>query len=135
MPHVRISLLKGKSAAYLAALSDGVQRALVEAFDVPAADRFQVIEQCEPGELVFDRHYLGGPRSDDFVLVHVTAGRQRPDQAKRAFYLRLVEVLGMSPGIRPQDVMVVINVTASEDWSFSGGVPAIDALLNEKEAS
>jgi phenylpyruvate tautomerase PptA (4-oxalocrotonate tautomerase family) len=135
MPFVRISLLKGKSPAYLAALSDGVQRALVESFDVPATDRFQVIEQCDPEELVFDRDYLGGPRSDDFVLVQVTAGRQRPNELKQAFYRRLVDELGAVPGIRPQDVMVVINVTASEDWSFGGGVAAVDALLNEKETS
>ena len=32
MPFVRISLLKGKSPEYLRALSDGIHRALVEAF-------------------------------------------------------------------------------------------------------
>lgn len=135
MPFVRISVLKGKSPAYLAALSDSVQAALEEAFDVPPGDRFQVIQQCEPEELIFDRHYQGGPRSDDFVLVHVTAGRQRPGELKRAFYRRLAERLATSPGIRPQDLMVVITVTASEDWSFSGGVSAIDPINSEKESS
>jgi phenylpyruvate tautomerase PptA (4-oxalocrotonate tautomerase family) len=49
MPFVRISLLKGKSPEYLRALSDGIHRALVEAFDVPPADRFHEIQQHEPG--------------------------------------------------------------------------------------
>jgi hypothetical protein len=77
MPVSRISLLKGKSPDYLRALSNSLHQALVEAFNVPETDRFQAIHQHEPYELVFDRDYGGGPRSDDFVLVAVTAGKPR----------------------------------------------------------
>lgn len=73
MPISRISLLKGKSPAYLRALSDSLQRALEEAFEVPPTDRFQLFHQHEANELVFDRHYLGGPRSDDFVVIAIAA--------------------------------------------------------------
>ncbi|MDQ0395120.1 tautomerase family protein [Labrys monachus] len=125
MPFVRLSLLKGKSPDYLRSLSDTVHGALVEAFDVPADDRFQAIHQHEAGELVFDRHYLGGPRSDDFVLIAVTAGRPRSRQVKQAFYRRLVDGLAQAPGLRPEDVMVVITTTAPEDWSFGNGVASM----------
>lgn len=121
MPYVRMSLLKGKSPDYLRALSDNVHGALVETFDVPADDRFQVIHQHEPGELIFDPTYLGGPRSDGFVLIAITAGKPRAPEVKKAFYRRAVERLGQSPGIRPEDVMIVINTTSAEDWSFSRG--------------
>ena len=121
MPFTRISLLKGKSSEYVRALSDSLHKALVEAFDVPPDDRFQAIHQHEPGELIFDQNYLGGPRSDDFVLFAVTAGRPRTAQVKQAFYKRLATLLAESPGIRPEDVMVVVNTTSSEDWSFSSG--------------
>lgn len=122
MPMSRLSLLKGKPPAYLQALSDGLHQALVEAFEVPPDDRFQVIHQHDANELIFDRHYLGGPRSADFVLIHITAGRVRSKATKQAFYQRLVNLLVQSPGLRPEDVMVVINTTAAEDWSFAGGV-------------
>jgi quercetin dioxygenase-like cupin family protein/phenylpyruvate tautomerase PptA (4-oxalocrotonate tautomerase family) len=121
MPYVRMSLLKGKSPNYLRTLSEIVHRALVEAFDVPADDRFQIIHQHEPGELIFDPTYLGGPRSDDFVLITITAGKPRSTEVKKAFYRRVAELLEQSPGIRPEDVMIVINTTAGEDWSFSKG--------------
>jgi hypothetical protein len=121
MPFTRISLLKGKSPDYLRAVSDSLHRALVEAFDVPPDDRFQAIHQHEPGELVYDRTYLGGPRSDDFILFAVTAGRPRDTATKKAFYKRLVTLLGESPGIRPQDVMVVITTTHLDEWSFADG--------------
>lgn len=121
MPFARISLLAGKPPAYLEALSDGVHRALVESFEVPVDDRFQIIHQCSPQELVFDRHYQGGPRSEDFVLVSITAGRPRSPRVKQAFYRRLVERLVETPGIRPEDVMVVVTTTEAVDWSFGGG--------------
>jgi phenylpyruvate tautomerase PptA (4-oxalocrotonate tautomerase family) len=121
MPFTRISLLKGKSPDYLRAVSDSLHRALVEAFEVPPDDRFQAIHQHEPGELVFDRTYLGGPRSDDFILFAVTAGRPRDTATKKAFYKRLVTLLSESPDIRPQDVMVVITTTQLDEWSFADG--------------
>ena len=125
MPMTRISLLRGKPQSYMKALSDGVHRALVEAFDVPPDDRFQVIHQHAPEELVFDRNYMGGPRSDDYVLICVTAGKPRSTAMKQAFYRRLTEVLAESPGIHPKDVMVIISMTPFDGWSFSGGVGAL----------
>ncbi|WP_198918723.1 tautomerase family protein [Pseudomonas chlororaphis] len=121
MPFARISLHRGKSAEYLQALSQGLHEALVERFEVPLPDRFQIIHQHEAGELIFDRDYLGGPRSHDFVLIAITAGRPRSVETKRRFYRDLVERLGRAPGIDAEDVMVVITTTEAEDWSFGGG--------------
>lgn len=123
MPISRISLLKGKSPEYLQSLSNSLHQALVESFEVPPYDRFQMIHQHEPYELIFDRHYLGGPRSDDFVLICITAGKLRSTTTKHAFYQRLVSLLAEAPGIRPEDVMVVINTTNKDEWSFSAGIP------------
>ena len=121
MPVSRISLLKGKSPEYLLALSNSLHQALVEAFEVPPTDRFQLIHQHAAEELIFDAHYMGGPRTEDYVLIAVTAGRVRSTATKQAFYQRLVDLLAVSPGIRPQDVMIVINTTAADDWSFGSG--------------
>lgn len=127
MPYGRITLLKGKSPDYLRSLADGLHQAMVETLNVPAADRFQIIEQKEPGELIFDRHFLTGERSDDFVLITITVGLPRTTEAKQAFYERLVSLLEASPGIRRDDVMVVISATTLEDWSFGRGISAIAA--------
>jgi phenylpyruvate tautomerase PptA (4-oxalocrotonate tautomerase family) len=121
MPFARISLHRGKSAEYLQALSQGLHDALVESFEVPMADRFQVIHQHEVGELIFDPGYLGGPRSHDFVLIAITAGRPRDIETKQRFYRNLVERLSRAPGIDSEDVMVVITTTEADEWSFGGG--------------
>jgi phenylpyruvate tautomerase PptA (4-oxalocrotonate tautomerase family) len=124
MPFTRISLLAGKSSSYLTAIADSLDRALVEHFLVPPQDRFVVIHQHRPEELIFDRTYRGGPRSDDFILFHVTTGKARSYETKRAFYRGLVERLSEAPGIRPGDVMVVVSNSTSEDWSFASGISA-----------
>ena len=67
------------------------------------------------------RHYLGGPRSDDFLLIEITAGRVRDTATKQRFYRSLVQRLQREPGIDPEDVMVVITTTDAQAWSFGGG--------------
>ena len=128
MPFTRISLLAGKSPAYLAAVSNSLDRALVDCFDVPEQDRFAAIHQHQPHELIFDRTYRGGPRSDDYIFFHITTGKTRPPETKAGFYRRLVENLAVSPGVRPEDVMIVIADSTFEDWSFASGVSAGLAL-------
>lgn len=121
MPFVRVSLLKGKSDEYIKNLSDGIHQALVESFEVPEDDRFQVINQHEVNELIFDRNYMGGPRSDNYVLICITAGRLRSTGVKQNFYKHLIKVLHSAIGIRKEDVMVVINTTQADEWSFGAG--------------
>jgi phenylpyruvate tautomerase PptA (4-oxalocrotonate tautomerase family) len=122
MPVVRIATLEGKSPRWIKAVADGVHEAMVECFHVPPKDRFQAIDLYRPGELLFDETYLGGPRSSDYVLIQITAGKARSQTTKEAFYRRVVEKLVESPGIRKEDVMIVVNTTGPDDWSFANGV-------------
>lgn len=127
MPLIRISFLRGKSPEYLSALSDGLHQALVDAFEIPLDDRFQILDQHEPSELAFDRTYLRGQRSNDFTLFEITFSRPRSSEAKKVFYQRLVAQLAQSPGLRPEDVMTIITTTGREDLSMANGVaPAIE---------
>jgi len=113
MPYARISMLKGKPAEYRRALSDSLYRAMVESFNVPENDLFQIFHQLDRDELVFDRHYMGGPRSEDFVHIAITTGKPRTTEVKLALYRRTVELLAQTPGIQPQDVMIVISTLAA----------------------
>jgi phenylpyruvate tautomerase PptA (4-oxalocrotonate tautomerase family) len=128
MPVVRITMLKGKPPEYVEAISNGVARALVEAYEVREGDRFHIIDEYEPGRLIFDRNFAGGPRSDDFLIVSITAGA-RTREVKEAFYRRLADTLAAAPGVRPEDLMILVSATtAPEDLSFGKGESAA-ALL------
>ena len=54
MPLVRISLREGTTAQYRQAVADGVHQAMVEAIEIPAQDRFQIISDHSPDGLIYD---------------------------------------------------------------------------------
>ncbi len=121
MPLTRITLQQGKSAAFIDQFSRLLQQVLESHFEVPASDCFQIFEQLPAGQLRYDTHYLGGPRSADFVLLQITAGRQRSDETKHAFFQQLVSELQQQLAVRPEDVMIIITTTRPEEWSFACG--------------
>jgi len=121
MPLVRISLREGTSAEYRKTLGDGVHRALVEAMAVPADDRFQVITEHPPDGLVNTPRYLGIEYSERIVFVQITLSAGRKPAQKRALFRRITELLGESPGVRPQDVLINLVEVAWENWSFGNG--------------
>jgi len=122
MPLVRISLRQGKSAEYRRAVADSIHRALVETINVPEKDRFQIITEHAPEDLVYDPSYLDIARSDDVLLVQITISAGRSLEMKKALYARMVGLLAESPGIRKQDLFVSLIEVAKENWSFGNGV-------------
>lgn len=134
MPFVTISLARGKSGEYLDAVSSAVHEALVQELGMHSDDRFQLISQYEPGEMVFNRDFRGGPRSDDFIVFTVTEGIDSGEQAKRRFYQTLVELLRKDPGVRGEDVFVMINLTPPANFSFGNGVSAPEVVAAEARA-
>jgi phenylpyruvate tautomerase PptA (4-oxalocrotonate tautomerase family) len=122
VPLVEITLIRGKSRQYVRAIADGVQRALHEAYTAPIDDRFPVIRQCARDDLIYDPSYLGVRRTDDIVFVHVIAGDWRDTAAKKAFYQRVADLLAEHPGVRREDVQIVISSNTRDEWSLGGGV-------------
>jgi 4-oxalocrotonate tautomerase len=121
MPLVRISLREGKTEEYKKALGDGVHRAIVEAIEIPAQDRFQIITEHPPTGLVYDPAYLGVKRTENIVMVQITLSTGRKPPQKRRLFQRMSEILAENPGLRPQDLMVSLVEVAWENWSFGNG--------------
>ena len=122
MPLVRIDLLRGKPAAHRAALRNGVHQALRATFDVPEQDRFAVVSEHDPDDFAYDPHYLGVERSNDLVIIQLTVSRTRDVAQKPALYAAIVGNLAQDPGLRPEDVLVILTENGREDWSFGRGI-------------
>ena len=122
MPLVRIALREGKSAAYRVAIGDAVHKAMVETINVPAQDRFQVITEHAPDNLIYDPTYLDIQRSDDVVFIQITLNTGRTTEMKKALYARIADLLAENPGVRKQDVLVSLVEVAKENWSFGDGI-------------
>ena len=120
MPLVRIALRSGKSAQYRQAVADEVHRALVEVAGVPELDRFQVLTEHAPADLIYDPTYLGVNRTDDIVMIQITLN-QRTQAVKVAIYRAIAARLAKNPGVLPGDVLISLLPVAPEDWSFGDG--------------
>lgn len=122
MPLVHISLLKGKSRSHIRAIADGVHQALVDAYKAPADDRFQLIHQHDPDDFIYDEDYLGIHRSKDVVFIHIIAGNWRDTVAKKALYKGIADRLVQNPGLRREDVQVILSPNNRDEWSFGNGL-------------
>ncbi len=122
MPMTRISLRRGKTAEYRRALMDQVYEAMRETFDVPDEDRFMIVTEHDAADFSFGPRYLGIDRSEDLVMIQITANNTRTLEKKKALYKRIAERLAASPGVRPQDVMIGLVEVTKENWSFGEGL-------------
>jgi 4-oxalocrotonate tautomerase len=114
MPLTRVSLRKGKPAAYRRAILEALYLAMRETFDVPEEDRFMTISEYDADDFLFSPTYLGITRSDELVT--------RSVEQKKALFRRIVERLTANPGLRPEDVFINLVEVAPANWSFGHGV-------------
>ncbi|MCK9688075.1 tautomerase family protein [Scleromatobacter humisilvae] len=122
MPLVTLTVRRGKDAAFKSAVLNAVHNALV-ASGVPQADRFHRVLELSPDDFRFDASYpdLANPRTEDFVLIEVLLSTGRSVKVKRKIVADLIDALRQSPGLDPDNVMLVFKETLWENWSFAGG--------------
>ena len=121
MPFARIDLRKGKDARYRQEIGRVVYESLVSV-GVPPKDRFQVVNEHDADNFLFDADYLGIHRSDDLVMIQITANKTRTLEQKKALYAAIVAALKSNPGIRPEDVLINLLEVPKENWSFGNGL-------------
>ena len=122
MPLVRISLKKGKPAAYRQAIADQIYETMRESYEVPPDDIFMTIDELTAENFIYSRTFFQIPRGDDFIIIQITAANTRGQTQKRGFYKALVTRLAANPGVRTQDVMINLVEVARENWSFGNGI-------------
>jgi 4-oxalocrotonate tautomerase len=101
MPLTRVSMRRGKPAAYRKAILEGLYQAMHETFNVPEGDRFMILTEHDEDNFAYDPKYLGIKRSDDLVIIQLTVSNTRPRAQKQELYRRIVEKLSANPGLRP----------------------------------
>ena len=122
MPLVRIDLPPTATAEDAQAVSRAVHRSLVEAFNIPEDDRFQVISRHAEGEVVCAAEYLGVKHSSHVVVVQITCAPGRAVAMKQDLFHRIARHIGESSSFAVDDVVINLVESARENWSFGGGV-------------
>jgi hypothetical protein len=120
MPLLYVDIIEGRTLAEIQELLDAIHEAVVEAFQVPERDRYQVVRTHPAHEIVTLDTGLGITRSAQQVVLHVVS-RKRPRDFKERFYKLLASNLAERCGIDPADLIVSITENGDEDWSFGYG--------------
>lgn len=121
MPLARIDLPSGKGAAYGSAIGDTVYQAMIGVLNVPKDDRFQVIVEHGPSELVIDSNYLGIHRTAEAIIIKITLNEGRTTETKKKFYKAVVDGLHQQVGLRREDVVINLVEVKKGNWSFGNG--------------
>ena len=123
-----MEILKGRSADYRKAILDGIHSALVEAFKIPDYDRNQRLYELDAEHFEFpDTKY-----SNQYTLIELTVFKGRSLEAKRLLYSTIVRNLENDPGVKGEDITIVVYELPMENWGIRGGKPANEVNLGFK---
>ena len=56
------------------------------------------------------------------VIINIVAGNWRDTAKKKALYRAITDNLVADPGLRPEDVLIVLSPNARDEWSFGNGL-------------
>jgi 4-oxalocrotonate tautomerase len=122
MPLVRISLRGELTDSQLGAVSDAVHDAMVQTFNVPAKDRFQVLTCHPPQELVCTPEYLDIAHGARVAFIQITCNEGRTLEMKKALFARLAASIEATGAVAAADVIVNLVEVKKENWSFGNGI-------------
>jgi hypothetical protein len=77
----------------------------------PDGDKFIVINEQSPENLIYDKKFLGWDRSPDFMLIQVTSTVGNNIDSKLAFFRYISDELRRELDVRADDVMINVFTT------------------------
>ena len=73
MPLIQVDLQKQDDKKRLKNILDTIHECAVEAFEIPERDRYQIVSQHDPEEMILLDTGLGFERTKDQIVVRVTS--------------------------------------------------------------
>ncbi|MFG3296207.1 tautomerase family protein [Streptomyces sp. NPDC048179] len=120
MPLVRIDLIRGRSPENIRAIADAVQQSLIDVLKVPERDRFQIVTQHDPDEIIALDAGLGFQRTPGTVIIHIFTQHGRTTEEKQHLYRTLAARLDEAD-VDGKDLFISYFENGPDDWSFADG--------------
>ena len=120
MPLIRVDTFKNYSDEQLKTALDIIHQAAVNCFQIPDRDRYQIITQHAPNEMVLLDTNLGFTRSKDALVIQVFS-RKRSKEAKLNFYRKVATELTQALKIKGSEILISLVENGDADWSFGWG--------------
>lgn len=86
---------------------------------IPEHDRFQRLYELDADN--FEAPY---DRTDSVTVIEIMMFKGRSFEAKKRLYQTIVDNLARNPGIKGNDIIIVLHETSLENWGIRGGKPA-----------
>lgn len=120
MPLIRVDTFKNYSDEQLKAALDNINQAAVNCFQIPDRDRYQIVTQHDPNEMVLLDTNLGFTRSKDAIVIQVFS-RKRGKEAKLNFYRQVATELTQALQIKGSEILISLVENGDAVWSFGWG--------------
>lgn len=120
MPLIRVDTFKNYSDEQLKTALDIIHQAAVNCFQIPDRDRYQIITQHAPNEMILLDTNLGFTRSKNALVIQVFS-RKRSKEAKLNFYRQVATELTQALQIKGSEILISLVENGDADWSFGWG--------------
>ncbi|WP_429951030.1 tautomerase family protein [Enterococcus sp. AZ101] len=121
MPLLKFDLVEGRSQEEIQTILDIAHSAVLASFDVPTGDRYQIVTQHQPFEMVLEDTGLGFKRDPAKMISLTVISRERTTDQKEIFYQLLAQQLDELCGIAPENLLISFIINNDADWSFGFG--------------
>lgn len=117
---MKIDLIKGREKEVIKQILDISYKVMLDTFNAPEGDRYQIVNQHEDYEMQILDTGLGVERTKE-VIIFTVITRPRTQVEKQKFYREVVNELYDKMGIRKEDIMFILIENSDENWSFFNG--------------
>lgn len=121
MPMTRIFMKAGRSGEFKKKLMHELYLAMHESFDVPADDYFMSITEHDDETFYVSKDYMNIERSDDMVMIEITAKHGRTSEQKKELFKLISQRLSKNLEMREEDIFITIVENKAENWSMGMG--------------
>jgi len=122
MPFIQIYLGSHLSRQHKKDISIAVHQSLVDIFNIPLNDYFQVIHSMEPGNILYPESYYDVPHTENLLYIRITCRAGRTPEMKQALYEKIASRIAATTPVSVDDVVIILVENESADWSFGRGI-------------
>ncbi|PSL47886.1 tautomerase-like protein [Chitinophaga niastensis] len=122
MPFVQIYLADHLSKKNKKDISTAVHHSLVNIFNVPVDDYFQVIHAMPAEDIVSPDSYFNVPHTNNLLYIRITAKTGRTVEMKKQLYQSIAAKIAATTPVSEDDVIIVLVENELADWSFGRGI-------------
>ncbi|KMN45184.1 MULTISPECIES: tautomerase family protein [Bacillus] len=115
-------------------ISECIHLSLIDYFNIPENDYFQMFLPYQPNQFFYNPYYLlerKEKRTENIIHVSITCGPGRTIKQKRELYQSISFKISECSNIKGADIFITLNETAAENWSFGQGVAQLVKMKGE----